>query len=295
MSFYGNVFYELTNAFAKFIVKNNGKTKEEEPQTLQDSFNISAIGLNSSFNIDSGNKWIKLDGENNTCSIYHSLPKSDDKFGSIDSWNKTEGTIENAVVLQPGDNIKVQNLYYDKAGHISAIEDKYFSLPITDLDADLDEIKNNIKSLQDNDVIQDSNISTNTNNILGIDTKYDADIAGLKGKDTEIDQNISDINDRITNEISSLDERIGNNELLGIGENISIVEAIGDLSTTAKKTSVVENLNDLKQQNIQILTSMTVTNSSIKNAIDNICELIGANPDNIWGTIPGMEEGEQDS
>lgn len=282
MSFYGNVFYELTNAFAKFIVKNSGETKEEEPKTLQESFNISAVGLNSSFNIDSGNKWIQLKGEDNTCSIYHAFPKSDDKFGSISSWNKTEETVEGAVKLQPGDSIKVQNLYYDKAGHISAIEDKYFLLPETDFQTNLKEIQDDIKALKISDADQNLSISANSDSISGIDTKYDEDIAALTKKDTEIDKNISDINDKV-----------GNNESLGLGENISIVEAIGNLNDTVKKTSVVENLKYLKEQNELISNRITLANSSIKTAIDNICESIGKDPDEIWGTIPGTGEGEQ--
>jgi hypothetical protein len=62
-----------------------------------------------------------------------------------------------------------------------------------------------------------------------------------------------------------------------------------------KKTSVVENLKYLKEQNELISNRITLANSSIKTAIDNICELIGKDPDEIWGTIPGTREGEQNS
>ena len=171
MSFYGKVYYQLENAFAKFFIRNSGKNKVEAPGETPDS-SIDAIGLNSEFYLDTGNKWIRLkkDSSNNKdkCKFYHALLSYDeekpDEFNSFTSFSKVDDR-DNAPQLEPGNTIKIQNLKYDKAGHVSYVENKYFKLPITELDADLNTSSNDDFKLKFKSIIYIYNSKASRKNL----------------------------------------------------------------------------------------------------------------------------------
>lgn len=284
MSFYGKVFYQLENAFAKILIKNNGKDTVTAPDTVSNS-TIPAVGLNSEFTLDSGNKWIKLKKGSNDyeCEFYHSIPDYDDltKNGNFISFTKSTATGKNATELAPGDQIKIQNLNFDEAGHISKIEDKYFKLPITELDANLETIESNISSLQQTVGEHTTAINKNKTDISSLDGRYDSRLDSLEAADKTINENITKINNKI-----------GTISTMGLGDNAKITNAIGNLNDSSlllQKKSVVENLIEMIKKTNENTATITSTNFALKGVIDNLLkELeknnIVINSEDIWKT-----------
>ncbi len=282
MSFYGKVFYQLENAFAKILIKNNGKDTTTAPEDVSNS-SIPAIGLNSEFTLDSGNKWIKLKkGSNNyECEFYHSIPKYDDlaKNGKFVSFTKSNATGKNPTPLEPGDQIKIQNLNFDEAGHISGIENQYFKLPITELDADLNTINTNITNLQTTVNKHTTDINNNTKNIGDLDGKYDGRLDKLEAADKTINNNINDINDKI-----------GTMSDLGLNDDDTLVKAIGNLNNKnllLQQKSVVENLIEMIKKTNENTATITSTNFTLTGVIDNLLNELEKNniiidPKDIW-------------
>lgn len=62
MSFYGNILYELTNAFSSIVVKNSGSLATTFPTYDTTDVTVPAVGLGGRFELDTGNKWIGLKG-----------------------------------------------------------------------------------------------------------------------------------------------------------------------------------------------------------------------------------------
>ena len=55
MSFYGNILYELTNAFAEILIKNGGRASTTTISPSSGTVELPAIGLGGRFTLDSGN------------------------------------------------------------------------------------------------------------------------------------------------------------------------------------------------------------------------------------------------
>jgi hypothetical protein len=93
MGFYGNVFYQLANAFGKFIIQNNGIVSENFPDSVPTSNTTTpAIGLDATYHFDTGNKWIRLipDAANAITKIYHSpIMENATNVNNINTWDKS--------------------------------------------------------------------------------------------------------------------------------------------------------------------------------------------------------------
>jgi hypothetical protein len=127
MSFYGNVFYELTNSFMSFFIHNNGYDKSDFITIAEDNpVEITAIGLGGKFHLNSGNRWINLEGKQleQSCAIYHGTPDVENTTQVI-PFEVVEAVPEGADVniLPPGQCIGVPVFYYDLAGHIAHQDD----------------------------------------------------------------------------------------------------------------------------------------------------------------------------
>ena len=134
MSFYGTIYYQITNAFASFFVNNSGKAKATENDFLladdsSSNLEIAADGRDGFITLDTGNRWIRMKGDAaaNTCTFYHSAPDTVkdhwttfktfvpvDK-NTYDEANEETGTID----LSKNVYLRSRQLSYDKAGHIS--------------------------------------------------------------------------------------------------------------------------------------------------------------------------------
>lgn len=165
MGFYGRVFYQLANSFGKFIVKNSGLTKTDFPSVVPSETTTTAIGLDSAYHFDTGNRWIKLvsNSEDAVTTIYHSaIPSVEENVPAtlVETWSKTDDNPESAVQLIAGDCVAVPSLAYDDAGHIVGIKEiNHFKLPISTVESDISELKTDMETVLGNDTTQNANIS----------------------------------------------------------------------------------------------------------------------------------------
>ena len=150
MGFYGNVFYQLANAFGKFIIKNSGIVSEKFPESIPDSNITPAIGLDASYNFDTGNKWIRLkpDAANATVEIYHSPIMDSTNTNNFQTFTPLGTQDENIVPLTAGECIEIPVIDYDSAGHVLGIKTtNTIRLPISTVESDISQIKEDMKSV----------------------------------------------------------------------------------------------------------------------------------------------------
>jgi hypothetical protein len=133
MSFYGNVFYELTNAFASFKIYKDLKDKDG---TL-----LEALGTGGSFTFAPGNKWITLEANptDYKCSIAHSELHEEDI--NVMPFDKVDAAAGTSTELKAGDTIAVPAFQYDMAGHIINTNTlKYFTLPMSETETNIEDL-----------------------------------------------------------------------------------------------------------------------------------------------------------
>lgn len=162
MSFYGTIYNQISNAFSEFFVKNSGVDSTSFLSNPINSINISADGREGKLSFDSGNAWIQLKGsagtesspENNFCKIYHSKPNEKNLTTNtifVEATEIPKGK-ESITVDLSGDNyLKVNNIDYDEAGHISNSSDTYLYFKQVNAAKELDEMKKGIEKFE-NDV-----------------------------------------------------------------------------------------------------------------------------------------------
>lgn len=207
MSFYGNILYELTNAFAEIMVKNSGRNSSTTISPSSGSSEIPAVGLGGRFTLDSGNKWIHLssDPNNQVCKIYHSGIDSTNTAHSFTTIDNPDNAI-NAIELIPGDYLSGEQVYYDEAGHVTGSKQVVYKLPISETEAELIELQEKMATLEANDAVQDTAIGTNT-----------GDLTTLKSTMEDVQGNLSDVK-----------ALVGNKIYMTIGDT-SITQAIGSI------------------------------------------------------------------
>lgn len=77
MSFYGSLYYQAGEAFAKIFLDNIGaRTKSTDFKNVTEDSEILARSRKGDLTLRGGNRWISLEGEtgNNVCTIRHSGP-----------------------------------------------------------------------------------------------------------------------------------------------------------------------------------------------------------------------------
>ena len=276
MSFYGNVFYELTNAFASMIIKNSGKTGKSFIETPENA-TIEAVGLNSKFSLDTGNRWltIKGDPDNTTSTFYHaaadtSANNSKTTFETVDALPSGKTAVE----LEPEQLVKISSLRYDDAGHVTGqVVDNYFKMPKNDYNTDMNDLKDRMDELEKSDADQSKDINDAVK--LVTDT-----VGGLEQRFTNIDNEFDTITDRFdTNEKSmkSLqDTVIGSQESLGETER-TITEIIGALNQSEivnkipGQPTVAGSVTYLVKEIDSTDDMMKTLNTSIKAYFQNLC------------------------
>ena len=166
MSFYGSIYYQATDAIAKIIIKNSGLNQKNFLTTdLPDFVQLDADGRSSELRLDSGNRWIRLEGvdEENRCSIYHSeadtetntfIPAICPDTIEIPEVDKNESSIvypdrETVLNVEEGIRFQMPMIYYDKAGHISIPADQSmfkqtFVIPKISSAQEIDQLKNRL-------------------------------------------------------------------------------------------------------------------------------------------------------
>lgn len=213
MSFYGSVYYQIANAFARIVIENASLTKTDFPEedSIDEEVTLDATSRLGSVQLQAGNRWIQFttDALNNVCTIWHSAPDSNATTLAppiVKIEDPSEPIINGATELEAGSVFQVPLLRYDTAGHlIPTKEVQNFILPKTDFQSDLDTIKADIEKLYDT-----------TDNLTEISSGYDEKIKmiesqldNLYAKDAELESKI----DEIKEEVASNKGRIDNYDL----------------------------------------------------------------------------------
>lgn len=255
MSFYGSRYYQATDAFAKFLIKNSGLNKTDFlTETPPSSVEIEADGRASELNLDSGNRWIQLKGsdEENKCTIYHEKANfnTDTFINIINNIETPEENDDRESIIYPdketilnveeGVRFSIPLIYYDEAGHISMPikEDgsvsqliQTFVIPKISSATEIDIIKEDIKEIQKKNEEQDKSINKNTTDISSINNA----IEGINNNVTNALLQASEANSKSDNAIEQINQT-----------NTTINAAISGLS--AKIDSLIKRVEDLENK-----------------------------------------------
>ena len=249
MSFYGNTFYELTNAFSTILIK-----KMYDDITAEE---LRAVGLEGKFTLAPGNQWISMNvnKDSNTCEILHKESQSGD-FSGI----QVVEDIDNSIALKAGDTIKVDSFIYDGAGHITGKgTSQYFTLPINETEINLEQLNSDMVDVKALNETQngrlnslEGTVSSQTTSLEDLDTRVGV-VEEFGPRIDSLEQTsaiIGELNDLTANENLTITSAIGNIDNI-IGEEFkfnTIVDYVANLSdeVTATDNQVKLNLTGIK-------------------------------------------------
>ena len=157
MGFYGQVFYEISNAFATIAVKN-----------LQDQIvDLKATGTGGTLTMAPGNEWIDLEGSNYTCFVKH--VQSYDGEENVPIIQKSVINQNDAAILQPGDRVDIPTFTIDRAGHISEVSISQFKLPINEVEDKTQQLEEDMRNLETRVNTKMTETQNNINNNIIVD------------------------------------------------------------------------------------------------------------------------------
>lgn len=250
MSFYGNILYELTNAFAEILIKNSGRTSAATISPSSSTVELPAVGLGGRFTLDSGNKWINLSGnaDSQLCKIYHSGIDSTNTKYSFTSVGNPESATE-ATELSPGDYLSGEQIFYDEAGHITGSKQVVYKLPISETEAELIALQEEMATLKESDEAQTKSIEANTKTLTNLETTYGESIETLQA---DLDAAEDLLGDKIymTTGTASVTQAIGsleNIQAISTGKTNSVSTALTYLNQEIAKRD--NTINDISTSN----------------------------------------------
>lgn len=267
MGFYGQVFYDLTNAFGSIVIQS--KYKDNTATTL------AATGTGGKMTFAPGNDWIQLkaDAEKYICTIEHAEADADRDKVMLEPFKKTNTAssidINNPTILSAGDIIAIPSIQYDNAGHIvKTIPMHYFSMPMNKTETDIKYLETEVDTLKEESVKQDGRLSV----LEGTFEEHTASIESLNERVATTEELIPKVT--VLEEASVL---IGSRSDMTASDTLTITEAIGDMDTLSKQLeceSLVEGITD-------IAAGINATNSSVSNnalatklVIKNLCNAL---------------------
>ena len=231
MSFYGTIYNQISNAFDTFYVQNTGKDKKDFLSTTTNSMNIKADGREGELKLDTGNKWIQLQGNatDNFCKIYHSIPDSSDTTTNLILEKITDlpsGVEPMEVDLKNNVYFKINNVEYDKAGHISKSNNSYLKFKLVDASADIANLTSQFESFK-------TSTSETVNNAVNIVNGYDTRLK-------TVESDLSSAKDNINN----LKKAVG----VWSGDE-TITQVVGDISKVRESNDTFsgKSLSDILQ------------------------------------------------
>lgn len=258
MGFYGQVIYELTNAFSNMIIRNSGKNNSNFNNNIQSEVNIPASGLENKFCIDSGNKWVNLEGDSNnyTCKIYHSHLDEKDKSNTINNFSIINKN-DKAKQLEPGQYFTIDKIHYDNAGHITSSEPVSYQLPITEVEADISKLDNRVGMLEEDNTDNKLKIGQNQTDITDLGNSLDTTNSNLNKVDELVGPRINfsfDSSDSLTKAFGNY-----NDFKLAVGPNI---------------TTVAGAFADLNERFLKVNTQITDASLATRYATQKLCEAL---------------------
>lgn len=267
MSFYGNVLYELTNAFAEIIVKNSGRNSSTTISPSSENVEVPAIGLGGRFTLDSGNKWIGLSGnsESQLCKIYHNGIDSTNKTYSFTTLGNPDSATS-AIELTPGDYLSGEQVYYDEAGHVTGSSKVVYKLPISETEAELLELQKEMATLKANDATQDANITTNTDGLTTLKSTYESTM-GTVQKDLDTVEALVGNKIFMTNGNTSITQAIGSLEdmqAISVGNTNSVSTSLAYLNNEiAKRDNTISDISTANRYALEQLIAQIEAQSDI--------------------------------
>lgn len=162
MSFYGSMSSQLSNAFSRLLLRNNGKNNLDFVQEDIDDKILDAVDSSASVTLDSGNRWIQIQGGDDGCKIWHNAPDSEN-LTIVSGFIKSDEppTPTHVTQLNSGDCLQVPVLQYDAAGHISPNgQAVYYKLPVIAIESDITDLKNQVADTNNTVLQQNSKIQT---------------------------------------------------------------------------------------------------------------------------------------
>lgn len=265
MSFYGNVLYELTNAFASIKIKNNGKNNDSSVDTPQDEVEIPAGGLNGEAIFDTGNKWIELTANPNdqTLKIWHDQPDTEHSAGSISAIKKVEAPGKDNYDLFPGDYISVSSATYDKMGHINGESIATFRMPVSKTEEDISNLEQRMESIENSDIAQGERVEQVAQEFSALQQAQE----DLNGRISKNESNINNINNEKIGPSINYSFRTPRTLYSFLGTSIdSYIYENLDKSSTLK-----EALGKLKEIADSASATATNTNLILDIVIKNLC------------------------
>lgn len=268
MSFYGNILYELTNAFAEIMVKNSGRNSSTTISPSSGTAELPAVGLGGRFTLDSGNKWIHLsaDADNQTCTIYHSGLDSNNKKYSFTTIDNPD-TATNAIELIPGDYLSGERVYYDEAGHVTGSERVVYKLPISETEAELIELQEKMAELEANEATQDKSIEDNTTGLADLKSTYDSTMGNVQ-KDLDTVEALVGSKIYMTTGNTSITQAIGSLEdmqAISVGNTNSVSTSLAYLNNEiAKRDNTISDISTANRYAMEQLIAQIEAQSDIK-------------------------------
>lgn len=171
MSLYGDLYTNLTTFFHKFRFKGSADNNKSFPENpLEDNIDVIPEVAYSTLSLGSGNRWIKMQQDENghEINIYHAAPQGK----NIEDISTTENIIsflsegdENAVSLNGGGYLKLYSNSFDEAGHLKSSEEKQFSFP------NYSSLEGKVNGYEGAIFTNAANIQTNANEITKLNTR----------------------------------------------------------------------------------------------------------------------------
>lgn len=268
MSFYGNILYELTNAFAEIVVKNSGRNSSTTISPSSENVEVPAIGLGGRFILDSGNKWIGLagDGESQLCKIYHSGIDSTNTAYSFTTLSNPSSAAD-IVQLPPGALLSGEQVYYDEAGHVTGSKKVVYKLPINETEAELLELQGKITALEESNKNQNENIDANTSGLSNLKSAYETTIKDVQDSLGDVESLVGSKiymttgNTSITQAIGSLEDM----QAISVGNTNSVSTSLAYLNNEiAKRDNTISDISTANRYAMEQLIAQIEAQSNIK-------------------------------
>lgn len=269
MSFYGNVFQELTNAFASFIIQtqfNNATAKVV----------LEALGTGGEITFAPGNQWIELgaDADNYICSIHHKPIDTNREGNTITPFGKAAAADTGTPIqFTAGDIVKVPNFKYDEAGHVIGTNGySLYKLPINETESNIQDLMDRMVVIEEAESLQNTTIEEFKSTVESHTTTLE-DLGERMATVEELGPKVDTL-EKLTEEVDGL---LGERVTMTKDADLTVTAVIGDFDTMVKDlkyTSVCEGLTTTTAMING--TNIAVNNNSLatKLALQKLCEAL---------------------
>lgn len=298
MGFYGNVYFQLIEAFHKFVLKNSGdktysfnKNKVNPSGTQpEDIIESPAKSRKGVFSLDSGNAWINFSKESTTDSesykIWHSEPAIENSTKKpifklqLDAAELEKRKDGNIIQLEDHDIFTASESEYDAAGHIIGTANQIYRLPKAQVNEEVDKLKQLVGEPEGKDLPE---VEEEKANLYGYTEHNSINIETLQKYVGNWDEviNADDNYSSISNVIGNINALLGKNTYDWVNEEElkSLTDVIGNMAKLwkeydgdlmDKQYSLSETILDFKDRYDDKITSIDSQIVLLNNAVGNI-------------------------